>query len=300
MTVTVVFSPTSAGAQSGNLTIVSNDPSSPQFTVGVSGTGTPVAAPSITTSPATLAFGSVTVGKPQSLPLTINNGGTATLNVSSITIDNKLFTPSPTSVSVAAGASFNVTVQFAPAAAGSQTGSLTLATNDPAHANVTVALSGTGVAATSNTVTLAVDGGSFTNGVGFAKGSPIAVFVNRLTPPSYPATLTAIEIYFGARSNGLPAGAAIELVAATNPSGSATISPATFGALNLYTAGINAVGAFNTYTLPTPITISSGDFVVGFNVVEPAGIFPADEDQTTKSQGRSYVSSDGMVTLGSQ
>jgi hypothetical protein len=185
-------------------------------------------------------------------------------------------------------------VQFAPTAAGAQGGTLTLATNDPAHASVTVALSGTGVAAPTTMVTLSVDGGTFTNAVGFP-GSPIAVFVNRLTPPSYPATLTAVEIYFGNRATGYPVNAGITLVAATNPSGSASFSSASAGVVNAYTAGIAAVGAFNTYTLPTPITITSGDFVVGFSVSDPAGIYPADEDQSTPSQGRSYVSSDGNI-----
>ena len=546
--VTVMFSPTAAGSQSGNLTISSNDPASPQFTVAVSGTGTAAAVPSITTSPSTLAFGSVTVGKPQSQTLTINNVGTATLSVSSISSSNAVFTPGATSASVAAGASFNVSVQFAPTAAGPQTGTLTLATNDPAHATVTVALTGTGVtgagttinstltitgsgtssggiitatgtvtlsgvgtgtfssnfsltsaalsgsapitititsgspagtltaalsgsssllsqifagtptasgpatitvssgtggfagatgsfnvtasgtgagttgsgggsfsitgpgtltipgssgsgtptisaptttlqlgsvtvgqtanvpfnisntgtaaltvsaiasssasvtvtspaipftvqpgattpvtvtfaptaagavngiltitsndpahpnvmvslsgtgvaASGSTTVTLSVDGGSFNNAVGFP-GSTNAVFVNRLTPPSYPATLTAIAIYFGNRTTGLAAGTTFTLVAATNPSGSASFSASTLGVPTLYAAGVSALGVFNVYTLPTPITITSGDFVVGLATSpDPPGIYPADEDQITRSQGRSYVSTDGI------
>ncbi len=120
------------------------------------------------------------------------------------------------------------------------------------------------------------------------------MFVNRLTPPSYPATLTAVQIYFGNRSNGLAANAQITLVAATNPSGSSSFSALAAGVLNLYSAGITAVGTFNVYTLPTPITITSGDFVVGFSVSNPEGLYPADEDQTTKSQGRAYISAGGV------
>lgn len=289
---TIRFAPTTAGAQSGTLTIASNDPASSQITVGVAGVGTSAAAPSINTSLSTIAFGSVTVGASQSQTLTINNIGTATLSVGSISSNNSLFTANANSVSVAAGASFNLSVQFAPTAAGGQTGTLTLSTNDPAHPSVTVALSGTGVAASPATATLSVDGGVFTNAVGFP-GSPLAVFVNRLTPPSYPATLTAVEIYFGNRAAGLPVNTTIELVAATNPSGSANFTTASVGVLNLYNAGIAAVGAFNVYTLPTTITITSGDFVVGFSTPDATGIYPADQDQATKSQGRSYVSTDG-------
>jgi len=106
--------------------------------------------------------------------------------------------------------------------------------------------------------------------------------------------LTAIAIYFGNRTTGLAAGTTFTLVAATNPSGSATFSANTLG-VNLYAAGISALGVFNIYTLPTPITITSGDFVVGLATTpDPPGIYPADEDQITRSQGRSYVSTDGI------
>jgi uncharacterized protein (TIGR03437 family) len=291
--VTLRFAPAAAGAQNGTLTIASNDPLSTSSQVALSGTG--AAAPSISVSPTTLSFGSVTVGKPLSMMLTINNTGTATLNVSSISANNPLFTPSATSASVAPTASFNVSVLFAPTGAGAQSATLTLASNDPAHPSVTVPLSGTGVSSTApTTVTLSADGGTFNNAIGLP-GVANAVFVNRLTPPSYPATLTAIQIYFGNRSLGLQVSTPFTLVAGTNPSGSPSFSSATLGAQSDYPATVSALGAFNTYTLPSPITITSGDFVVGFAVVNPPGLYPADEDQISRSQGRSYISSDGAT-----
>src|SRR5437016_2459599 len=68
---------------------------------------------------------------------------------------------------------------------------------------------------------LKVDGGSLNFVFGLA--SDTAVFVNRLTPPAYPATLKNVQIYFGNRTNGLAAGTSIQVIAATNPSGSASI-----------------------------------------------------------------------------
>ena len=292
ITVTVVFSPTSAGGQSGNLTISSNDPASPQFTVGVSGTGTPAAAPSITTSPATLTFGSVTVGKPQSLPLTINNVGTATLSVSAITIDNKLFAPATASVSVAAGASFNLSVQFAPGGrrpwqnvdAGDQR-SRACDRNGRSDGNGR--------------------GGDLEHGHALGgwrcvrQRGWISGIADRGVREPADATVVSgdpdrdrdlLRRPFHGPSGRLdhragrghqPQWLAGHLVGDDRCS------------RTLYTAGITALGAFNTYTLPTPITVTSGDFVVGFNVVDPQGIFPADEDQANKSQGRSYVSTDG-------
>jgi len=297
--VTVKFSPASAGPQSGTLTIASNDPSNGSLGIPLSGTGTAVApppAPSITTSVTQLAFGSVTVGKTQAMPVTINNAGNAALTVTSISIDNKLFTPSVTSFTgaagIAAGGSSTLSVQFAPTAAGPQSGTLTLSTNDPAHASVAIALTGTGVAAAPTNVTLSVDGGTFNNSVGFS-GVANATFVNRLTPPSYPATLTGLQIYFGNRANGLNPNAPITLVVITNPSGSSEVNTGSAGLENFYTSTVGAQGVFNIYNLPTGVTISSGDFVVGFAVPNPAGLFPADEDQVTPSQGRSYTSTNG-------
>jgi len=199
-----------------------------------------------------------------------------------------------TSTTIAAGGSFNLSVQFAPTAAGPQNGTLTLATNDPAHPSVSISLAGTGVAVAPTSVILSVDGGTFNNSVGLP-GVSTAVLVNRLTPASYPATLTTLQIYFGNRTTGLSQGAPITLVVLTNPSGSSIISTGSAGLENLYTSTVAGLNAFNVYTLPTPVTITSGDFVVGFAVPDPAGMFPADEDQVTASQGRSYVSSNGTT-----
>ena len=77
-----------------------------------------------------------------------------------------------------------------------------------------------------------------------------------------------------------------------NASGASAISSATLKS-TVYSATVAALGAFNSYTLAVPVTITSGDFVVGFTVPNPTGVFPADQDQASKSQGRSYVSSDG-------
>ena len=58
---------------------------------------------------------------------------------------------------------------------------------------------------------------------------------------------------------------------------------------------MNALGVLNTYVVSTPITITAGDFLVGFMTSNPVGVFPADQDQVTPSQGRSYVSTDGLT-----
>ena len=66
-------------------------------------------------------------------------------------------------------------------------------------------------AAAAQTVVLLVDDGSYEANVGFSTGGT-AYFVNRLTPPSYPATLRAVQILFP--TGQLTAGAQINVVSA--------------------------------------------------------------------------------------
>ena len=115
-------------------------------------------------------------------------------------------------------------------------------------------------------------------------GGANAFFVNRLTPASYPATVKQLSIYFHP-GQSLPAGTPINVVAAANPTGNTNINGLTFQSVP---ATIGTLNAFNTYNLPEGVTINSGDFVVGFQIVgNPAG-FPAASDEGSP-QGRSYI-----------
>ena len=55
---------------------------------------------------------------------------------------------------------------------------------------------------TTGTVVLTLDDGTFERQAGFPSGD--AYFLNRMTPPAYPATLKAIRIYVGERGGLLP------------------------------------------------------------------------------------------------
>jgi len=281
-TVTVRFAPTSATAFSGTLSIESNDAGSPA-SVALSGTGVIAGVPKLSLSASTLAFGSVTVGQTKDMSVTISNTGTAVLNITSLATGGTAFaaTSSP-GFALQPGGSQAVTVRFAPTTAASFTGTLFIGSNDAVSAS-NVSLSGTGVTASSD-VTLKVDGGVFDKVFGFANGQKAAAFVNRLTPSSYPATLKSVQIYFGNRANGLTAGTPITLIYGSNPSGSANFN----ATLNLAPAQVNQVGGFNTYAITTPLTIASGDFIIGVQVDNPVGIYPQDLDTLTPSQQRSY------------
>jgi len=184
-----VFNPTPGGGTSVART----------FTVTASGTPVPV----IDVTPATLAFGDATVGQSKDLPITIRNTGAAGLTIQSITSNLAQFTTPAFSagLAIAPGASTTVTVRLIPTAAGALSGTLTVNSNAAARPSTTVSLTGNGIASTTGprTVTLAVDDGSYETSVGQPNGNVTIYFANRLTPSSYPATLTRIQVFFGLR-----------------------------------------------------------------------------------------------------
>ena len=104
------------------------------------------AAPAISLSSPSLDFGSVTVGQTKDLAVTVRNTGTASLTVTGAASGNTSFTVTAPALpfTVAAGGQQSLTVRFAPRAAGAQSATLTIASNDTAHSGVTVALTGTG------------------------------------------------------------------------------------------------------------------------------------------------------------
>lgn len=138
-------------------------------------------------------------------------------------------------------------------------------------------------------VPLSIDDGS----VNSASAIPTngVYYVNRLTPSSYPATLTQVSIFWDPFQSFSP-GTAINVVAGANTGGTSNIDGVSFQSIGA-TAG--AQPGFTSYTLPSAITISSGDFVVGFQVpTYPAGSFPVAID-TNNPASRSYNSTNGST-----
>ena len=93
----------------------------------------------------------------------------------------------------------------------------------------------------------------------------------------------------------LPVGAAINALSAPNPSGTGgqTLTGLTF---QRTPSTIGAQEVFSEIPVP-PLTISSGDFLVGFSAPNPAGIYPMVVDTTSGSKARSYLSSNGATFL---
>ncbi|MBI5684478.1 MAG: choice-of-anchor D domain-containing protein [Verrucomicrobia bacterium] len=168
VTVPVVYRPAAAGADSGTLTITSNNPTTPVATIALSGSGNAPAAASLSATPTSLAFGSMAVGTPASLSVTLRNTGSASATVSSLALggsaDFAMASAPATPLTVAAGATVTLSVVYTPSAIGAANGTLTIASNDPANPQIAVALSGTGTASRMVVSPTAVDFGSATVG----------------------------------------------------------------------------------------------------------------------------------------
>jgi Abnormal spindle-like microcephaly-assoc'd, ASPM-SPD-2-Hydin len=141
----ITFTPTAAGSTDGVLTITSNALNSPA-TVDLSGTGTGGTSARLEVSPAALRFGDVTVGSSASLQATLTASGAAVV-ISSDRSTSPEFTilGLDLPVTIAAGQSLPVAIQFAPNSAGTdpaKVGFISNAANSPTVEHVT----GTGVA----------------------------------------------------------------------------------------------------------------------------------------------------------
>jgi hypothetical protein len=126
--------------------------------------------------------------------------------------------------------------------------------------------------------------------------------VNRVTPTSYPATLSEVRIYHS--NSGFPTSKTINIVTAANPGGGENISNATF---NTLATTVRVHNQFVIYKVD-PITINSGDFIVGYSYVRGASesAFPVAVDQRAASnpfpnpldpahfKKRSYFSRNGI------
>ncbi len=142
-TVQIGFSPATVGTLQANLSFSDEAANSAQV-VAVSGNGIQ---PAVSLSPSTLPFGNQVVGttSPRQ-PVVVTNSGTDTLNVGAAAVDAPFAIVADTcsNKAVAAGASCTIQVNFAPADAGSFTGTLAIPDDAPGSPH-SVALTGTGI-----------------------------------------------------------------------------------------------------------------------------------------------------------
>ena len=158
---TVIFAPTAKGYTHGILTLTSNA-HDPLLNVYVAGAGFYPAGAQLKVTPTTLNFGNVTVGSSASLQatLTASNSEVIISSDRSTSSEFAILGLNPP-VTIPAGQSFQVTLQFTPNASGTSSaraGFISNAVDSP----TLEALTGAGVAQTPHSVYLSWDSGSGT------------------------------------------------------------------------------------------------------------------------------------------
>src|SRR5262249_11705409 len=113
-TFNVQFAPTTAGAANGSVSIVSNAPNSPA-TVVLSGTAV-AATSTLSVSPSSISFGSVTNGKTAAQGFTVTNTGNSNVSISSMMATGAGYSivSGGSAVTLPPNQSTSVSVQFAP------------------------------------------------------------------------------------------------------------------------------------------------------------------------------------------
>jgi len=138
----------------------------PSSVIGNLDPTTPVA--DISVSPLAVDFGAVTVGTSGADSVAISNVGSADLTVDSLSLSGSSEFSLPgapsTPFTVAANASVNVSVEYAPLNDGLDNGTLAIASDSPGEELISVALSGTGVPVQVNECVPVVDPASLVFG----------------------------------------------------------------------------------------------------------------------------------------
>jgi len=166
-TISVAMKPIATGALTATLEVIDNATGTPQ-TVKLTGTGTSVTAPVVSLTPTSIAFGAENIGVASATqPVTVKNIGTATLNLTGVTLTGT----NPTSfvdvtntcgTTLTVGSSCVVLVEMKPAVAGALTANLSFADNAAGTPQV-VKLSGTGNAPLVPIITLSATALAYPN-----------------------------------------------------------------------------------------------------------------------------------------
>jgi archaellum component FlaF (FlaF/FlaG flagellin family) len=151
--IVVQFSPIEVKAYTGTITLTHNAGNSP-ITIPLTGTGIEPR-PNIEISHRILNFDEVLINSSKSLTITLTNTGTVDLGMSEVSISVDGFTlfrvGSP--ITISAGNSTNIAVQFSPIEVRAYTGTITL-THNAGNSPITIPLTGTGAEPTTHSITV--------------------------------------------------------------------------------------------------------------------------------------------------
>jgi hypothetical protein len=86
----VTYTPAAEGTVTGAVRLLSNAVNTPEVVVPLQGTGVSVPVPQLSVQPAALSFGEVSLGSSVTLPLTLQNVGSAPLNIAPLILESEV------------------------------------------------------------------------------------------------------------------------------------------------------------------------------------------------------------------
>ena len=232
----------------------------------------------LTASPNTLTFGVVSIGQTASARVSLSNASFEPIQITqlnmtgqSFSIDGSINLP----VTIAAGGTYSLNVQFNPVAAGTATGQLTIANNSSTTGTPVISLSGTG---TTGTGSAALSALSCSSGAMTGSGSDACT-----------VTLTT-----SAPSGGLVVNLSSSNPAVTVPSTVIVPANATSGE---FTATVSSVATAQAVTM----TATAGSVVKNFTLQLSAALFALSINATSMAFGDVVVNTTATqsVTLAS-
>jgi hypothetical protein len=198
--VSVTYTPTVAGNQSGSLSVTS---SAGAVTVPISGTAV-TGASRLTITPNPVAFGSVTVGQTATQTFDISNTGNITLTLTKAAPPVGAFnttTPVSEGQQLSPGDVIHQTVTFSPSTTGAQSAIYSI-TGDDGQGAIAVQLTGTGVNGTGTT--------------NIAAGKPTSSSSTQAGYPSSDVTDTDASSYWESANNAFPQWVQVDLGSSTS------------------------------------------------------------------------------------
>ncbi len=196
-----------------------------------------------------IAFGTVLVGQTASATVSVTNNGSSPLQLSIGQITGQYFSVAEQNsgtVTIGGGDSYNLNLQFAPLAAGAQTGSLTLTLGSE---SATIALSGTGQVAAGVLSGLSCSSGSITGAgtdactvtlnAAAGSGGQVVSLSSSVTAVTVPSSVTVAA---GATTASFTA-----TVSAVSTAETATLTASSGGGTQTYTISLSTTGSAASY-----------------------------------------------------
>ncbi len=269
-TISVTFTPSASGSRTASVSITDNASGSPQA-VGLSGTGT---VPAVSLSPASLSFGSQSVGTTSAAQtVTLTNSGNATLSITSLAMTGAnardFAQTNNCGSSIAGSGKCTISVTFTPSAGGSRAASVSI-TDNASTSPLATSLSGTGAVPA---VSLSAGSLSFGNqSVGTTSAAQTVTLTNSgnatLTISSLAVTSTSASDFAQTNTCGssLAAGGTCAISVTFKPSASgsrtASVSIADNGSGSPQAIGLSGTGTATGVSL-SPGSLSFGNQSVG-------------------------------------